>query len=37
MGSVGYVLSKAIRDGEVAGCDIDFHDDLISTGNFACE
>jgi hypothetical protein len=37
VGSVRYVLSKAIRDGEVAGCDFDFHDDLISTGNFARE
>jgi hypothetical protein len=37
VGSVRYVFSKAIRDGEVAGCDFDFHDDLISTGNIACE
>jgi hypothetical protein len=37
VGSVRYVLSKAIRDGEVAGCDFDFHDDLISTGNIARE
>jgi hypothetical protein len=37
VGSVRDVLSKAIRDGEVAGCNFDFHDDLISTGNIARE